>query len=161
MSGDDLHFLQLLKPLAYVLDPRRPESLTAICRSPAGLNRMQKVPIDLILTPHSAQLIRDRRYSELPELFRILCAEAGEQQAAFRGETILLNCWELFCMVLMKHLASLPSVDSFYRIDDDGVDISSRPHPRSDDARLSLVIFVKVLEYCQAVKLEAGAGFDE
>lgn len=64
-------------------------------------------------------------------------------------------------MVLMKHLASLPSVDSFYRIDDDGVDISSRPHPRSDDARLSLVIFVKVLEYCQAVKLEAGAGFDE
>lgn len=63
-------------------------------------------------------------------------------------------------MVLMKHLAGLPSVDSFYRIDDDGVDVSSTSHIRSDDARLSLVIFVKVLEYCQAVKLDGGAGFD-
>ena len=61
-------------------------------------------------------------------------------------------------MVLMKHIAGLPSVDSFYRIDDDGRDVDSRPHARSDDARLSLVIFVKILEYCQAMKLETSAG---
>jgi hypothetical protein len=167
VSGDGLHFLELLKPLAYVLDPRREESLTAICLSADGVKLWHKVPVDLILTTHSAEAIQERRYSELPELFRNLSAEPGRQEAAFRQGTVMLNSWELLCMVMMKHIAILPSVGSFHQLRLDPTSFldkydellgSQKSSQRNDDSRLALVMFVKILEYCQARKLDADAG---
>ena len=59
----------------------------------------------------------------------------------------MLNSWELLCMVIMKHLSTLPAAAcSFYEvIDQTGI--------RNDDARLSLIMLVKIVEYCQFSKL--------
>ena len=50
-------------------------------------------------------------------------------------------------MVIMKHLSTLPAAEcSFYEVfDQTGI--------RNDDARLSLIMLVKIVEYCQFSKL--------
>jgi len=59
-------------------------------------------------------------------------------------------------MVICKHIQSMPSVDSFYSVSK--TDSSDLDNGRFDDARLSLIILTKLLEYVQYRKIETLAS---
>lgn len=64
----------------------------------------------------------------------------------------MVNAWELLCIVIMKHLSCLASTGSFY-------DIAKAPQ-RNDDARLTLIMLVKISEHIQQMKKMQPSPFE-
>ena len=59
----------------------------------------------------------------------------------------MLNSWELLCFIIMKHISSLPAASGpFY-------ECTGGSSLRNDDARMSLIMLVKIVEFCQFSKM--------
>ena len=109
--------MQLIRHLAYIFDPWREESLTQIClRSEKVWHR---IPLEFILNKSSIDLILSGKQSDLSDLFHNLSADPSSQKDSLRRSEILLSSFELLTLVLMKHLTTLPSSDSFYQLPQD------------------------------------------
>lgn len=149
-----MSFLSILRPISYIFDPRRPGSLASICLSSDGHQVLHKIPFNLILNDDSISLIQHNRLAELPDLFHNLYADNKLQKQAFARNEILLNSWELLVMIILKQLAMLKSVDSFYQIEEDQHQFSQR----LTDTRISNIILQKIISYFLLTKNESLVG---
>ena len=64
-----------------------------------------------------------------------------------------MNPWELLCMTLIKHLAEFKEDAAFYAS-------TTKGDLKWDDfeSRVSLIVFVKILEFCQGQKQSYRPG---
>lgn len=156
----ELAFLEILRHLSYIFDPWRPQSIASICLSPAGQRVLHQVPLARVLNGRSLSFIDTQRFAQLSQIFHNLSAKSEQQKAAFASGNILLNSWELLCFVLMNHIATVPVDECFYLVPANRKDKGkgSNSPGRLDDARLALVVLVKLLEHCQSKKGDASSG---
>ena len=143
-------FLHLAKSLSHVMDPWREGSIASIACSSDGLHFWHKLPFEKLLDPADIEHIYYGEFDKIPAIFHNLSADSNQQKSSFRKGLIMLNSWELVCMIMCKHMNHLPSVNSFFQLVED-MDIHS---VRLDDSRLSLIIFTKLLEYVQYKKVD-------
>lgn len=109
-----LAFLQLVRHLSYIFDPWREESLTQVCLRSCQV--WHRIPLEFILTKPSISLIMHNQQSSLSDMFHNLSADSNSQKEALRKNEILVNSFELLALVLLKHINTLPSCDSFYQL---------------------------------------------
>ena len=64
-----------------------------------------ELPIESVLPPHTCDLIRTNRLSELGPVYHNLDAETELQRQAILNQHILLSPWELTLFLLFKSLS--------------------------------------------------------
>lgn len=69
--------MHVLRPLVYIMDPWREESITAIALDKNAQSFYHKIPVELLLTQRSVENILNHNYSQLSGLFHNLSAESS------------------------------------------------------------------------------------
>lgn len=128
-----------------MFDPQFISSLSSIALSDDGLEFYHKIPVDLLLSAEEQKSIETNQLDYLPQIFHNLSAEPSEQKVSFKYGKVMLNSWELLCLILNKHIQGLQNQESFYNTDDMGQ--QENECTRIDDTRLALVVLVKLFEY--------------
>lgn len=77
--------MDILKPLSYLMDPVREESISSICMSKEGAQMFYKIPTQIILTASSTKLLSNHQFDGLSDLFHNLSAESSQQKSAFQN----------------------------------------------------------------------------
>jgi len=98
------NYLELVRALSHIMDPWRDGSISSIALTSDGLKYWHKIPFEYLLTEREISLIQQNMFDELSPLFHNLSADTNLQKSSFRKGVIMLNSWELVCMILCKHI---------------------------------------------------------
>ena len=137
------NYLETVSALSHIMDPWREGSIASIALSSDGLKFWHKIPLDCLLNKYELEQVVNNNFDSLPNVFHNLSADSDKQKGSFRQGLIMLNSWELLCLLISKHICSLNSTNSFYQVQED-LDSTSQ---RFDDSRLSLIILTKLVEF--------------